>query len=96
MDLKLADIEVEGKWDLSKLSFNLPQFILDGSHPDFPFSPFAIDNQFSLKEAYKSIMEDHHHIVDVKWIWKAKVVPKLKFFLWLLWWELLPLKVPSS
>lgn len=102
-NLTLRDVGVNGSWDLSHLSFPLPDFIsfriLDlpvptqaCDHHDHPLSSFVLDDKFSMTSAYVALTLPRKSSVDLEWLWKGTLTPKLKIFLWLVWWDRLPTK----
>ncbi|XP_048491645.1 uncharacterized protein LOC125492934 [Beta vulgaris subsp. vulgaris] len=97
-EMKVKDIIIENKWDISQLSFNFPPFIavriasmqIPFQIPDTTFSSLVDHDKFSRAEVYNKIIDQRTHLKGSEWIWKVKTLPKLNFFLWLMWWDRLP------
>lgn len=97
--LLVSHIIKDNQWNLSPLSFPLPDFIEERilSMPihfhqdhDTTFSTFVEQGKFSIAQAYHHIIDLRSSLMDSDWIWKLKLLPKLKFFIWLIWWDRLP------
>ena len=98
--VSVRDVWNNGDWDESRLSFVLPTAIHERlkslswtpiDENDTPYSSFATQNIFSLKKAYNfEISKKNRTNVDLSWIWHGNFPPKMKFFLWLCWFDRLP------
>ena len=99
-NITLKDLGASGRWDLSLISFSLPDFIslrihdhpptLDCDKNDHPVSSFVENGKFSMTRAYATLTLPRKPIADLQWLWKSTTTPKIKFFLWLVWWDRLP------
>lgn len=98
-NVKARDLVLGDRWDLSRSSVELPEHVINRilSIPvpvddleDFLIPTFVDHNGFSLARAYTYLIDQPR--VELDWLWKSKVEPKIKFFLWLLWWDRLPHK----
>lgn len=58
--------------------------------PDYPISSFEANNKFSLVFAYSALTSKRKPQQSLDWLWKGTCTPKIKFFLWLAWWNRLP------
>ena len=101
-NITLRDLGESGRWNLSLISYSLPDFIshrilefpltLDCEKSDHPVSSFVDNGKFSMTKAYATLTLPRKPLVDLEWLWKGTTSPKIKFFLWLLWWDRLPTK----
>ena len=57
---------------------------------DRPSSALEIEGKFSLTMAYHAITKNNRTVVNMDWLWKGNISPKIKIFLWLVWWDRLP------
>ncbi|RYR22588.1 hypothetical protein Ahy_B03g067891 [Arachis hypogaea] len=87
-------LTVSGSWDLTKLSEWLPDSVIKRISAMAPLSPWkgmdsiawsgTSDGSFSLKSAYKSIIDDATPSDELfKLVWKWKGTERIKSFLWL-------------
>lgn len=99
--LKLSELWDHDKWNLNIISFDFPDFILYRIHEltvppqnlgksDHPLSSFVEDNKFSLKAAFNALTKIRKPQKNMSWLWNSETTPKIKFFLWLAWWDRLP------
>lgn len=75
------------------LSSRILDFPIPPSHTrthDYPTSLFVEDNKFSVVNAYTSLTSSRKPAQNMDWLWKSPTTPKLKLFLWLVWWHRLP------
>ncbi|KAL5758448.1 hypothetical protein ACOSP7_021059 [Xanthoceras sorbifolium] len=92
---KVGDFLIGNSWDKRLLRVLMLEEIVKcicsiyaghyGSGEDKVIWGSSKDEEFSVSTAYDSIV-DRKDNADLKWrhIWKLKIPPKLKFFLWLL------------
>ena len=87
-------IDQDKKWDLCSVGMFLPSNVLaDIKEILIPLSPmkdrgfwgFSQDSKFTLKSATWVMRKPSSHPRSkmLKWIWKLNLLPKIKFFLWL-------------
>ena len=96
--LPVRDVWVDGSWDLSAISFPLPRCVLYFIHGivvqpnsvDQVCSTFASPKGFSTALAYKILCPKSTNLESVDWIWKTPTLPKIQFFVWLLWKDRIP------
>ncbi|OIS98531.1 putative ribonuclease h protein, partial [Nicotiana attenuata] len=103
-DMKVKSIIQDGYFNLTKLSFELPEDITLKIHSTYiQQSQSSRDkiswnspgySSFSIKESYDLITHQDTQIeennLDYKWIWKSNTLNKLKYFMWLLTLNRLP------
>lgn len=88
----MKDILVYGSWDWTKVSMELP-VNLKMKIQATPYAMLAPTEDklswslnprgiFDLKSAYSLASDNEPYQFDGEWIWKAKVLPKIKFFAW--------------
>lgn len=90
--LRVKDILVDGSWDWTKISMELPMNLKMKiqATPSAMFAPTEDKlswspnprGVFDLKSAYCLATNNEPCQFDGEWIWKAKVLPKIKFFVW--------------
>lgn len=101
--ITLENVGINGSWDLSHISYHLPDFISvrifelpppsqTNDKNDHPLSSFVDNDKFSMNSAYNALTFPRKEVVDLDWIWKGTLTPKLEIFIWLLWWDRLPTK----
>lgn len=98
--LRVSDLVERGRWDLSRISFDLPSDLSErilslptpnsDAHEDILIPDFCDFHGFSLAKAYDAQFKAP--LINLSWIWKSNMEPKLKFFFWLLWRDRLPHK----
>lgn len=92
ISMKLRDLRQANQWQLHLLSMPIPDFILSRiletkipvTHEqvsDRPFSSFVVDDKFSLTMAYQAITKNRKNKINLDWLWKGNMPPKLKIFL---------------
>ncbi|XP_048498137.1 uncharacterized protein LOC125496659 [Beta vulgaris subsp. vulgaris] len=90
---------IGGKWDLSRNSMDLPDYVRDRilSTPvpdidleDFLIPTFVDHTGFSLAKVYSHLIAQPQ--MDLEWLWKSKTEPKIKIVLWLLCCDRIPHK----
>lgn len=66
--------------------------MLDPHHRTFdrPSSSSVVEKKFSLTMAYSTLTKPCKSKVNLDWLWRGTIPPKLKIFLWLLCWDHLP------
>lgn len=102
--LRVKDIIRHNTWDINALSMHLPHFLRERIKNtlihfhvrDKCFSMFVDKGKFSLTCAYKALVEHRTPQIRKDWIWKSNTLPKLRFFMWLVWWDRLPHKALLS
>ncbi|XP_074314591.1 uncharacterized protein LOC141649815 [Silene latifolia] len=100
---KLKTIISNGTWALDNLDFVLPTDFLNtilviplpsACKPDLLTTSLAPKDKFSIGSAYSSLINLSNHppslTPTLDWIWDLPTLPKIKFFLWLVWWDKLP------
>ncbi|OIT02175.1 putative ribonuclease h protein, partial [Nicotiana attenuata] len=102
LDLKLSWAIKNGIFDLRNLSFELPPYIVSKINYTYikqtrPTSDsYTWDskghNYFSVKAAYEAISEVIGNGKNLAWLWKINSQNKLKYFLWIIFWDRLPTK----
>ena len=83
-------------WKPSSISFDLPASVLSTINAiPFPYVPQANDSlmwaysknvSFSIQAAYliaKGLNPLNLETFSLKWVWKAKTLPKIQFLIWL-------------
>ena len=102
-NLLVRDTMVDGHWNLTCLSFELPEIIKNTilATPLHRFSDCDdlrswvsnISGNFDQKNAYLlAIGEEDAPDFEGKWIWKLKILPKIQIFLWKCLHHTLPVK----
>lgn len=91
-DLTLNLCYQNGPCHFDRISFDLPAFIQAECPPilsfphqqDYIYSSLTENSKFCFKNALSVLSDnDQSSAANLKWIWKLKIHPKLKFFLWL-------------
>ena len=90
--LRVKDILVDGSWDWTNITMELPTNLKMKiqATPSAMFAPTEDKlswspnprGVFDLKSAYCLAMDNEPCQFDGEWIWKAKVLPKINFFVW--------------
>ncbi|XP_074266081.1 uncharacterized protein LOC141588541 [Silene latifolia] len=104
---KLNSIISNGVWALDSLDFVLPDLITSAilstpipttSRPDVLSTSLAPKGKFSISAAYSSLCHPNPTPAlltfpdDLSWLWDIPTQPRIKVFLWLVWWNKLPHK----
>lgn len=105
MEWKVKECWVEGKWKLPQLSMEVPSHIFDrvecivwklSEAEDRPCSTLAEDNLFSLRKAFERDVKNRGlGRKNQSWEWEGDFPPKIRFFLWLIWYGKIPTKIFS-
>ncbi|XP_074266271.1 uncharacterized protein LOC141588743 [Silene latifolia] len=103
---KLQSLIINGAWIFDSLDFVLPDDMLNtilaiplpsASKPDLLTTNLAPKGKFSISSAYSSLLNLSNHpptfTPTLEWLWDLPTLPKIKFFLWLVWWDKLPHKL---
>nr|XP_023896924.1 uncharacterized protein LOC112008814 [Quercus suber] len=90
--LRVKDILTDGSWDWNKITMELPTSLKMKiqATPSAMFAPTEDKlswssnprGVFDLKSAYSLATDNEPCQFDGEWIWKARVLPKIKFFAW--------------
>lgn len=96
----MSDLVHGDRWELSRISFDIPSCIIEriqslpppstDAPEDLLIPDFCDIHGFSLAKAYDAQFSTP--IINLSWIWKSTMEPKLKIFFWLLWRDRLPHK----
>ncbi|XP_074320432.1 uncharacterized protein LOC141657179 [Silene latifolia] len=104
---KLNSIISNGVWALDSLEFVLPDLITIAilstpipttPRPDVLSTSLAPKGKFSISDAYSSLCHPNPtpalptFPADLSWLWDIPTQPRIKVFLWLVWWNKLPHK----
>lgn len=102
IDLTVADLRNEGRWNWEAASFVFPEDIKDkiraipiqsyGVRSDFIMWKASKDGKFTVKSAYQLARQEEipGNVFQGSWIWKLDILPKITHFLWLSFHDSIP------
>ena len=95
IDLMVAGLRNEGRWNWEVASFVFPEDITDkikaipirscGVRSDFIILKASKDGEFTFKSTYQLARQKEipGNVFQSSWIWKLDILPKITHFLWL-------------
>ena len=95
IDLTVAGLRNEGRWNWEVASFVFPEDITDkikaipirscGVRSDFIMLKASKDGEFTFKSTYQLARQKEipGNVFQSSWIWKLDILPKITHFLWL-------------